>query len=497
MRCTLRCFCEETYGVEDPCGYKRVRQIATLVYAVGILGLFLLNLDRKGKTSWALFLPCFWLLLAGSRNIGDWLQMGAPTDSGDAYLEGNPLDRNVLAALVAFGVGILFVRRRRVWNMLKSNVPILLFFLYCGLSILWSDYPYVGFKRWIRASGDLVMVLVILSDCDWVGARKKVLAWVSFFLLPLSVLFIRYYPELGRAYGQYDYTVSWTGVTTTKNGLGMISMIFGLASASRLIDAYRTWKRAGSRRLMIAHGIIFVIAVYLIHVAHSATSLACFVLGCGMLFVTSRRLAVQRPILVHIVVAAILLFTFSTLFLNVDLGVIEGLGRNATLTGRTDVWERALKLVKNPMLGAGFESFWIGPRLAKMRSLDPGLNQAHNGYLEIYLNLGWVGAILLAIVVVMGYRSIIASFRRDPGPARLSLVFFVVTLSYNFTEGAFKMMMPIWIMFLMAIVSIPVAVPEMLSSVKRTRRGLRNGAKGSSQIQIEDPLGVELRQRTV
>jgi O-antigen ligase len=200
---------------------------------------------------------------------------------------------------------------------------------------------------------------------------------------------------------------------------------------------------------------------------------------------------------VHIVVAAILLFTFSTLFLNVDLGVIEGLGRNATLTGRTDVWERALKLVKNPMLGAGFESFWIGPRLAKMRSLDPGLNQAHNGYLEIYLNLGWVGAILLAIVVVMGYRSIIASFRRDPGPARLSLVFFVVTLSYNFTEGAFKMMMPIWIMFLMAIVSIPVAVPEMLSSVKRTRRGLRNGAKGSSQIQIEDPLGVELRQRTV
>jgi hypothetical protein len=76
-------------------------------------------------------------------------------------------------------------------------------------------------------------------------------------------------------------------------------------------------------------------------------------------------------------------------------------------------------------------------------------------------------------------------------------VFFVVTLSYNFTEGAFKMMMPIWIMFLMAIVSIPVAVPEMLSSVKRTRRGLRNGAKGSSQIQIEDPLGVELRQRTV
>jgi hypothetical protein len=145
-----------------------------LVYAVGILGLFLLNLDRKGKTSWALFLPCFWLLLAGSRNIGDWLQMGAPTDSGDAYLEGNPLDRNVLAALVAFGVGILFVRRRRVWNMLKSNVPILLFFLYCGLSILWSDYPYVGFKRWIRASGDLVMVLVILSDCDWVGARKKV-----------------------------------------------------------------------------------------------------------------------------------------------------------------------------------------------------------------------------------------------------------------------------------------------------------------------------------
>ena len=49
--------------------------------------------------------------------------------------------------------------------------------------------------------------------------------------------------------------------------------------------------------------------------------------------------------------------------------------------------------VENPLLGAGFENFWVGERQVTLGGL--GGNQAHNGYLEIYLNLGWVGILLL------------------------------------------------------------------------------------------------------
>jgi len=51
----------------------------------------------------------------------------------------------------------------------------------------------------------------------------------------------------------------------------------------------------------------------------------------------------------------------------------------------------------NPWIGAGFESFWLGPRLNKLWAQYNFMpNQAHNGYIEIYLNLGGSVCVCLA-----------------------------------------------------------------------------------------------------
>jgi O-antigen ligase len=165
----------------------------------------------------------------------------------------------------------------------------------------------------------------------------------------------------------------------------------------------------------------------------------------------------------HLMVWGILALCFSVLFLNIGSSLLVGLDRNATLTGRTGVWSRVLPMVDNPIFGAGFESFWLGKRLLRMRALDTGLNQAHNGYLEVYLNLGWMGLILLGIVIGTSYRTIMIAFRRNPDAASLRIAYFVVALAYNFTEGAFKMRSPVWITFLM----MTLAVPEVSSRVAR------------------------------
>src|SRR6266849_9493280 len=104
--------------------------LATVVYSLGILGLFLLNRDKKTRTSMALWIPVLWLLLAGSRNVGEWIQLGQPVGDDTAYLEGNPVDRNVLSVLLALGLVALFLRRQRVGRLLRANAPILLFFAY-------------------------------------------------------------------------------------------------------------------------------------------------------------------------------------------------------------------------------------------------------------------------------------------------------------------------------------------------------------------------------
>src|SRR5882762_6466502 len=137
--------------------------IASVVFGLGILGLFVLDRNREARTSKALWIAVVWLLIAGSRNVSEWVQYGPTVDSGDRYVEGNPLDRNVLTGLLVLGAIVLVGRRRKTAALLRANVPILLYFTYCGLSAFWSDYPDVSFKRWIKALGDIVVVLVVLT----------------------------------------------------------------------------------------------------------------------------------------------------------------------------------------------------------------------------------------------------------------------------------------------------------------------------------------------
>ena len=88
---------------------------------------------------------------------------------------------------------------------------------------------------------------------------------------------------------------------------------------------------------------------------------------------------------------------------------------------------------------------------------DDSINEAHNGYLEIYLNLGWMGLIVLGIVIVTGFRKVIRTISQAPMIGALMMAYFVSTLLYNFTEAAFKMMSPVWIMFLVSMMALPEA----------------------------------------
>lgn len=430
------------------------RLIATAACAVGILILFRLDRKHTSRTSIALLIPMAWLLIAGSRNVNEWYQMSGPVDAVDRYIEGNPLDRNVLSLLMLGGLVTLAHRRQRAAALLKANLPIVAYFLYCGVSVLWSDYPLVGGKRWLRSLGDLIMVLVILTDANWSTAVKKALTGVAFLLLPISILFIRFYPDLGRAYG-VDGSLYWTGVATGKNSLGMICLIFGLACLWGFLEAYRAKEDRYRKRRLVAQGIVITIALYLLWISDSKTSLSCFALVGALMTLTSFTSWAQRPAVLRLAIVGMVACCFSVLFLGVSSGALEAIGRNSTLTGRTDVWKLVLRFAENPLLGAGYESFWMGKRLEEITRINGGINQAHNGYIEVYLNLGWVGVSLLAVLLFTGYRKVVSGFRRDPEVCRIMLAYFLVAIVYNFTEGAFKMMSPVWILFLLGTMAAP------------------------------------------
>lgn len=423
-----------------------MQQLATLI-AVGFIALlFWLEHDRRERVSGFVLIPSLWLMVAGSRNLSSWLELSAPVDAGTQYMEGSPLDRNVLMLLLAVSLWVLYRRADRTLALLRSNAHIILFFVYCLISLLWSDFPEVGGRRWIRAIGDLIVLLVVLTEVDWRAALQRVLAWCIFVLVPLSVLFIRYYPGLGRSYGA-DGSQYWTGVATAKNGLGMLCMTLGLCSVWRLLSLFSDPAARNRKARFVAHAAVCVLVFWLLYISDAKTSFMCFLIGVGLMVLAGLRPVRRYPFLVQSVAIVAIVAAGLVLFGGVGSGALESIGRDSSLTGRTEVWAMVLPYVVDPWLGAGYETFWLGPRFAKL-SQNFGGNQAHNGYLELYLNLGWAGLGVLAVLLVTGFRNIVRAFGREPDVARLRLALFTAAVIYNYTEGAFKMMTTIWILLL-------------------------------------------------
>jgi len=153
-----------------------------------------------------------------------------------------------------------------------------------------------------------------------------------------------------------------------------------------------------------------------------------------------------------LVVGAVLVVVLYGVLLEPRAGLVEAVGRDSTLTGRTAIWNQVLGMTVNPLFGAGYESFWLGERLEKIWQTNPEHpNQAHNGYLEVFLDLGLLGVTLLGVVMAWGYRSVVRALRWDPEAAGLKLAFFVVAAIYNLTEHAFRELHPVWIAFLLAV----------------------------------------------
>jgi len=441
-------------------------QIITSVFVAGIVGLFALDRDTGARTSKALWIPVAWLLINCSRPVSMWLGVlgfgGAfsAIDPSQVYLDGSPVDRDVFTFLLVFGLIVLARRGQRLSPLFRTIRPILLFFSYCAFSVLWSAYSFVAFKHWTKGIGDVVMVLLVLTDSEPAAALRRLIRRASFLLIPLSVLFIRYYPNLGRTYS-IGGSVEYTGVTPQKNALGIICLVFGLGSLWRFLAACRDRKVPRRTHLLMAHGVILAMVLWLLHTSDSMTAFSCFLMGGVVMVLANRPMLSRKPSIVHFLVAATVCFSLFALFFDPGGGLVKDLGRNPTLTGRTAIWKAIIPLAGNPLIGTGYESFWLGERLQEIWSVNggafKGIQEAHNGYLEIYLNLGWIGVALLAALILTGYRRIFATFRRAPVAGSLGLAYFVAQVTYNFTEAGFRMMDPLWILFLLSVIGVPNA----------------------------------------
>lgn len=418
-----------------------MRGIATLICVAFVA--FLLRRDllkhRDEPISWA---PFVWMCIAGSRFVSAWLNLRTP-GTVDAYGEGSPVDRAVFFSLIAWGL-IVIHRRNIDWSrLLLQNRWLAAYFLYCLVSIAWTDEPGILARRWAKDLGNPIMALVMLTERRPYEAIVTTLRRLAFILFPLSVLFIRFYPEFGRGYTA-EGTPMYSGVADQKNTLGLLCLIVGICYVWTFV---RTGELAD--RYDLATGAMLA---WLLYMADSKTSLMCLVVAVAISICSTRATISRRPTrIIAVTVGGAVMYAVADALFQVQDHLLAMLGRSPTLTNRTDVWAILLTFKTNALVGAGFMSFWTGERMATIwKAVGSRLNQAHNGYLEQYLNLGYVGVAFIIAIAISALLRVRKHLTTDYPNAVLRLCWIVTALLYNYTEASFYGINNMWLLLLAA-----------------------------------------------
>ena len=443
--------------------------LATFICVLFILFLFARERGLRPIQSWELWVPLLWIVILGSRPISYWFGVGIEGQKLEDYLEGSPLDRVVFSTLIVAGLYVL-LRRKVDWRrIIASNHWFFAFFVYCGMSVMWSDYSLTAFKRYVKEIGNVVMAIIILTEDDSAETTKAIFARYAYIVIPLSVLFIKYYPDIGRYYDRWTWEPVYCGIGTGKNGLGAIVMMSGLFLIYDLAEMLTEGVRNANKTDLSCRIALILMVFWLLYMSQSSTSLICMIVGAGLLLLlrcTSAKRQVRYLGTYSLITGVLGLFLY---FYQGILGELAGVvGRNITLTGRTSIWGNLLNRepdVWSLLFGSGFESFWlthIG------RSSHAGfyylLNQAHNGYLETYLQLGMVGLCLLMAMIVATGMKLKWDILDGNTHGVLLLSLFVVALVYNWTEAIFNKLNLIWMMLIICALNDPYSPRSMPES---------------------------------
>jgi exopolysaccharide production protein ExoQ len=431
--------------------------ILALGLTVGfVVYLFRRDFRDRPNVSRALWLPVMWTILISSRSLAQWLDALGVRQARGSMEEGNSVDAIIYLVLIIMGLRVLARRRISFGEVVRNNRMLTIFFVYCLLAVAWSDFPLVAFKRWTKVVGHPVMALIVLTESDPVEALTVLMRRCAFLLMPLSITLIKYFPDIGRNYDDWGMATN-NGVTRNKNELGCLCMLWAFFFFWQLLKTWRTEPSAARKQeLYLNLGLLLIIG-YSLRKAHCATATVCLAGGALIVFAVGTKWVKPQYIGVYIVAAVAAIGLEESVF-----GLISSiralLGHESTMTGRELLWQELLNFHTNPILGAGYESFWLGPRLDAIWATHwwhP--TEAHNGYLETYLNLGALGVILLAGLLFSSFQKARAELMKDFEFGRFRLGLVIAFVAYNWTEAAFKGLSPVWFLFMLITIDYPSA----------------------------------------
>lgn len=257
------------------------------------------------------------------------------------------------------------------------------------LSVAWSVAPGLTFRR-AYALGASTLFGAYLASRYPIREQLSLLRWSALLILAGSALLAAGLPQWG--VHQDLHRGAWMGLFIHKNALGRFAALGLLCFLLTASSPYRF-------RSLSWLGVVIAVLCMLLSTSKSALVLSILILAIpvwGRILRLPALPAIGYSILLVIGGAALGGVAVTSME-----AILEQLGRDATFTGRTEIWPVALAAaVRRFWLGYGYNVFW-GVRASGVgmvwRVAGWEAVHAHNGLLEIWLDIGMLGVLITLI----------------------------------------------------------------------------------------------------
>ena len=259
-------------------------------------------------------------------------------------------------------------------------------------------------------------------------ALPRLLTLAGLVMAVGSLVFVIAFPAIGIHRDVNDGL--WRGMWYEKNQMGQVMVCVAVAAAA--------WLASGDSRWRVPAATL-VLATFLMVMTQSKTSLLCLMLGFGIvgaIWAARQGGAVLGVLAVWGAVFAALAVGVG--FMLDGPTILIALGKDPSLTGRTDIWAALMEMVRErPWTGYGYAAFWTRDSVpadiiqARTGWLVPS---AHNGWIDLLIQVGWPGAALVGLIFVVALMTTLARLRDDglaEGGFGLAYIAIVITLSLS------------------------------------------------------------------
>ncbi|HEY2528479.1 MAG TPA: O-antigen ligase family protein [Xanthobacteraceae bacterium] len=412
------------------------------------------------------------------------------THSDFQALEARPENRIFWPAMATISV-VLAVQNRSRLGRITWPPHIICLFVYlafAGASVLWAFSPERSLIRFVQQAMIVTSIVLPAMLAARTADMLRGLFLCFAFAAILNTLFVLQGSVAIANYNAKFVDIGYQGYFLGKNYLGECAVI------SLLLSLHEMLYRGRRRALGI---IVFVISILLVFLSQSKTALGlaliCPILARLTVFVRKTTRISPAIILLtlpffYIVVSSV--FNFSIYRVSY---IFFG---DSTLTGRTIIWDFAqYEIARRPLLGWGYQSFWLvpdSPSIVDAAGWVKTMPNAHNGYYDTMLELGYVGLVFLLVFVIGILHGVGRVADRDPARARLLLSLALFVILYNFLESLWMRGFEfLWVVFLIVAAEISrYWQPFRLTRVAYRSGRLRPGSPRPTRSAQMPRLGI-------